>query len=147
MNRIRRVVFDSSTLVSAALRRRSPPRDALMEALRKCDVCATVETLAEIEEVLERCKFDRYLELEKRRTFVSKLRRDVQMFVVENSDGLQVDPPCRDPNDNKFLALALAAEAVAIVSSDEDLLVLHPWRGISILRPSEFLAAVSVSGL
>ena len=38
-----------------------------------------------------------------------------------------------------FLALALAAEAEVIVSSDEDLLVLHPWRGISILNPAEFI--------
>ena len=46
---------------------------------------------------------------------------------------------CRDPADNKYLELALAAEAGAIVSGDQDLLVLHPWRGIAILRPTEYL--------
>lgn len=35
--------------------------------------------------------------------------------------------------------LALAAGAHTIVSSDADLLVLDPWRGIRILRPAEFL--------
>ena len=49
-------------------------------------------------------------------------------------------PPCRDSRDNKFLALALIADADAIVSSDEDLLTLHPWRGIPILTPTQFLA-------
>ena len=47
---------------------------------------------------------------------------------------------CRDAKDNKYLELALAAGADIIVSSDEDLLVLHPWRGVRILRPVEYLA-------
>jgi predicted nucleic acid-binding protein len=33
----------------------------------------------------------------------------------------------------------LAAEADVLVSSDKDLLVLHPWRGIRIVTPAEFL--------
>ncbi|MEJ0017307.1 MAG: putative toxin-antitoxin system toxin component, PIN family [Acetobacteraceae bacterium] len=47
---------------------------------------------------------------------------------------------CRDPRDDKYLELALAASASVLVSSDQDLLVLHPWRGISILRPADYLA-------
>jgi putative PIN family toxin of toxin-antitoxin system len=137
------VVFDSSTLVGGALRRESPPRLALLEALGHCDVCASAESLAELEEVLERSKFDRYLDLEKRRAFVSRFRKDVRLFVVGEDKAAEVKPLCRDPNDNKFLALALAAEADMIVSSDEDLLVLHPWKGISISKPTEFLASIS----
>jgi predicted nucleic acid-binding protein len=48
---------------------------------------------------------------------------------------------CRDAKDDKYLELALAAGAWAIVSGDADLLVLHPWRGVRILRPAEYLAA------
>ncbi len=33
-----------------------------------------------------------------------------------------------------------ASGADTIVSSDGDLLVLHPWRGVSILRPADYLA-------
>jgi uncharacterized protein len=47
---------------------------------------------------------------------------------------------CRDPKDDKYLELALAAGAETIVSSDDDLLVLHPWRGVRILRPADYLA-------
>ena len=46
---------------------------------------------------------------------------------------------CRDPKDDKYLDLALAAGAEVIVSSDEDLLALHPWRGVRILRARDFL--------
>ena len=46
---------------------------------------------------------------------------------------------CRDPKDNKFLEVAVAGQADAIVSGDEDLLVLHPFAGIPILPPVAFL--------
>jgi putative PIN family toxin of toxin-antitoxin system len=49
---------------------------------------------------------------------------------------------CRDHKDNKYLELALAAQARTIVSSDDDLLVLHPWRGVQILRPAAYLAGI-----
>jgi len=48
---------------------------------------------------------------------------------------------CRDPKDNKYLELALAAGAETIVGSDDDLLVLDPWRGLRIMRPADYLAA------
>jgi len=48
---------------------------------------------------------------------------------------------CRDPKDNKYLELALAAGAETIVSGDDDLLVLDPWRGARIMRPADYLAA------
>jgi putative PIN family toxin of toxin-antitoxin system len=47
---------------------------------------------------------------------------------------------CRNPNDDKFLEAALAAEADCIVSGDADLLVLTPLENIPILRAAEFLA-------
>jgi uncharacterized protein len=45
---------------------------------------------------------------------------------------------CRDPKDDKYLELALAAGAET--SGDDDLLVLHPWRSVRILRPADYLA-------
>ncbi len=47
---------------------------------------------------------------------------------------------CRDPRDNMFLELAVSCTASAIVSSDPDLHLLHPFRGIPILSPAEFLS-------
>lgn len=55
-----RVVFDASALVSAALRVGSPPHRALAHALREGEVCVSSATLAELDEVLMRPKFDRY---------------------------------------------------------------------------------------
>jgi uncharacterized protein len=49
---------------------------------------------------------------------------------------------CRDPKDDKYLELALAAGAETIVSSDDDLPVLDPWRSVRILNPAGYLALV-----
>lgn len=136
---LRRVVFDTSTLVSAALRPDSIPYQALHHALRFCDLCASRETLSELKTVLTRATFRHYLHDELRRQFVQMMEKHVRLFVVCDDECFATHPVCRDPEDNKFLALAYKCEANAIVSSDEDLLVLHPWGDIRILRPAEFL--------
>ncbi|MGA7155893.1 MAG: putative toxin-antitoxin system toxin component, PIN family [Acidobacteriaceae bacterium] len=140
MSGVRRVVFDTSTLVSAALRVGSVPHQALLLALGACDVCSSVETLEELGTVLQRDKFDRYLDRALRLSFVAQMRRHTHLFAVQSSDVEADLPACRDPKDNQFLALVLAAEADALISSDEDLLMLHPWRGVPVMTAAEFLA-------
>jgi predicted nucleic acid-binding protein len=54
---------------------------------------------------------------------------------------------CRNAKDNKYLELALTAAAGTIVGSDDDLLVLHAWRGIAILRPAAYLAQADMRDL
>ena len=46
---------------------------------------------------------------------------------------------CRDPRDDMILEAALAGYAQFIVTGDEDLLVLNPFRGIQIVVPHEFM--------
>ncbi|WP_426147976.1 putative toxin-antitoxin system toxin component, PIN family [Polaromonas sp. DSR2-3-2] len=140
MSVLRRVVLDTSTLVSAALRIGSVPHQALLKALGSCEICASSATLNELEQVLRRDKFDRYLDAQTRLSFVALVRQHAHLFGVLESDELSVQPACRDPKDNKFLALALVFEADAIISSDNDLLVLSPWRSIPILTPAGFVS-------
>ncbi len=52
---------------------------------------------------------------------------------------------CRDPKDNIVLEVAVAGQADFIVTGDNDLLVLHPFEGIPIVGPSEFLEALESS--
>lgn len=47
---------------------------------------------------------------------------------------------CRDVKDDPYLELALEARASFIISGDQDLLVMSPWRGILIVTPADFLA-------
>jgi predicted nucleic acid-binding protein len=48
----------------------------------------------------------------------------------------------RDAKDNIYLDLMLAVDAPTLVSSDDDLLVLNPWRDRHIPRPAACLATV-----
>ena len=52
--------------------------------------------------------------------------------------GLSGIPHCRDPFDRPFLALALAAQANALVTGDKGLLALAGGFGVPILTPVEF---------
>lgn len=90
----------------------------------------------EVAHVLNRPRLARFVRPELRAGLLDTLRSTAVWFdpAVRVSD-------CRDAKDNKYLELALAAGAGTIVSSDDDLLALHPWRGVRVLRPVEYLAA------
>ena len=133
----RRIVFDTGVLLSAALRTASVPALALEKALLNFAVCASDATLKELAEVLMRSKFDGCCPTAVRRRFVDGfsdrvVRIGVSVTVTD----------CIDPKDNKFLELALDAEAELIVVSDTQLTSLHPWRGIPVMPPSAFLVGV-----
>lgn len=129
-----RIVIDTGTLVSAALRAGSVPSQAYEKALHGYEICVSKATLAEFEEVIQRNKFDAYLPLDDRIAFVELYRSRV--VILEVRDKVR---DCRDSKDDKFLELALSAGAKVIVSSDPDLYLMHPYRGISILKPVDFL--------
>jgi putative PIN family toxin of toxin-antitoxin system len=46
---------------------------------------------------------------------------------------------CRDPKDDKFLELAVNGKADYLVTGDQDLLILHPFRDIRILTAKAFI--------
>jgi len=48
-------------------------------------------------------------------------------------------PVCEDPDDDKFLACALAAKAHIVISGDKHLLEVNGYKGVEIMRPREFL--------
>lgn len=129
------IVFDASVLVSAAFKVDSVPERALLRA-HEVDVFALSAAVeAEFIDVFGRPKFAQAIRHDRRAHILALLRDAAVWFepTVPVTD-------CRDPKDDKYLELALAAGAETIVSSDDDLLVLHPWRGVRILRPAAYLA-------
>lgn len=139
MSLVRRVVVDTSTLVSAAIKPGAVPHQALTHALASGDVCASVQTWLELERVMQRDRLDRYLGRAVRLEFTALLRQHMHFFAVTPADEAALQPACRDAADNKFLALVQVCQADVLVSSDDDLLLLNSWRGVPVLRPAEFL--------
>jgi uncharacterized protein len=130
-----RFVLDTGVLVSALLLPLSVPRQAVDLAFARGIVLVSAAAIDELNEVLRRPRFDRYLTEKERLLFLSAFIRDAS--VVDVTQNLTA---CRDPRDDKFLELAVAGDATCIVSGDRDLLVLSPFRGIPILTPQEFVS-------
>lgn len=135
----RRVVIDTSTLVGAVLRGDSIPHRAWIEAQKSFEILASPATFEEIRCVLHRERLSRFLDPTIRDEFLEIYREVAFLIEVEDSDVQAVTPPCRDPKHNLFLALARIGGAAMIISSDKDLLVMHPWRGIPIVTPAQFI--------
>jgi len=127
-------VFDTNTFISAALIQGSVNDLALDKAFKTGKVIVSEATFAELTEVLFRKKFDKYLTDERRLQILQKLERDTVICEVNITLS-----DCSDPKDNKFLELAVAANAFCIVTGDKDLLVMHPFRNIAILSSADFL--------
>lgn len=132
-----RFVFDTNALISAALLKRSVPRQAFDKALDEGELLVSVETIDELNRVLRRADFAKYVTEDERMEFLAVLLREATLVEVTAHVG-----ECRDPQDNKFLELAASGRAMCIVSGDQDLLVLHPFRGIPIVTPRGFLDEV-----
>ncbi len=130
------VVFDASSLVSAALKADSNPERALLRAITAPNrLIVSAEVEAEYREVLSRPKFDRFVSIGRRQSIL-----DIAIMAAERVEPTEIVRECRDPKDDKYLALAAAGKADIIVSSDvRHLLSMHPWRGISILSPVDSL--------
>jgi len=70
--------------------------------------------------------------------------------VARASGGEVVEPAtkvsdCPDHEDNRILECAVAAGAVLVVTDDDDLLQLSPWRGIPIIASIDFVARVDAA--
>ncbi len=133
-----RCVFDTSAAVSALLFDHSVPAQAFFAALEHGKILHSAATFAELSAVLGRKKFDRYVSQDDRERFLALILGAVEL--VEITEEIRV---CRDPNDDKFLELAVCGAAACIVTGDDDLLVLHPYRQIPILKPAQFLEAIA----
>lgn len=128
-------VFDTSSLVIAALIENSVNRKALDRAIFLGELAVSQKTLEEFIDVLFREKFDKYFSNDEERLVIAnKMEFNSKLF-----NPAEQITDCRDPKDDKFLELAVAAKASCIITGDKDLLVLNPYRGTVILNASDFL--------
>ena len=127
-------VFDTNSLISALLIKTSISRQAFDKALDHYRIIISDETAAEFDDVAGREKFETYLKVGEREAFEELLHREAQF--VEVTETVEAS---RDPDDDKFLELAVAGEAEVIISGDKDLLVLDPFRDVRIVRPRTFV--------
>jgi len=134
-------VFDTSTLIGAILFETSIPRQAYDLARQNGNILLSQATLDELNEVLRRKKFNKYVSEVERLAFLDMLKLKAAFIEVTATI-----TACRDPKDNKFLELSVSGNAESIIASDQDLLELHPFEGIAILKPRDFLEQENPTG-
>jgi len=128
-----KVVVDTNVLISGVFFGGMPSR--VLEAWRdgKIGLVVTPEILEEYRRVGE--------ELEAQFPGVS-LAPLLALLVMTAEI---IEPPglpeqvSRDPDDDKFIACALAGDCRCIVSGDKDLLEVSGYQGVKIVAPREFL--------
>jgi len=130
----KRIVVDTNLLISRLLLPDSTPGQAVRKAEREGRILASRATLDELADALGRRKLDPYVSIEERQHYLRLLGRIVDMVTVEH-----VVRRCRDPSDDRFLELALSGEADLILTGDQDLLALNPFRGIPITTAQEYV--------
>lgn len=129
-------VFDTNAFISVALLPESVNKRAIQKAEQAGHILISKETLLELTEVLVRPKFDKYLSLEERFEFIARIELRYKLIEVVSDVH-----DCTDSNDNKFLNLAIDANASCIITGDKHLLTMHPYRGIPILNAADFLTS------
>ena len=129
-----RVVFDTNALISALILPNSVTAKALYFAVEHLEIIVSKVTWQEFEQKIKKTSLERYFpSTQDRDAAVEMINRIVTHVTVRS-----VVTDCRDPNDNPFLELAPDGKATTIISGDNDLLVLNPWRGVSIQSPGDF---------
>jgi putative PIN family toxin of toxin-antitoxin system len=132
-----RVVVDTNVIVSAAIKAGSPPYDVLRWIIANDNFLKSEAVEREALLVLQRPR----LAAITRPDFRPLLR---MLFALAQSvDIKEKIAACRDPDDDKFLELAVNGGADVIISGDADLLALHPFRGIPVETPAAFLRRVA----
>jgi putative PIN family toxin of toxin-antitoxin system len=133
-------VVDTNVWISAFLSKSSAPALAVRQVILYGRPVFSLATFSELQERLWRPKFDRYLSLDYRKQLLRDVDASALWVMIPPEIAQQTF--CRDPDDDKFIHVALTAKVPWLVSGDQDLLVitnkLQPW-GVQILSPAEAL--------
>lgn len=129
---MRRLVLDPGVLVSALITPDGPPANLLREARAGgLELVISPLLLEELEDVLGRPKFRRYVDLDTVGEYIALLRRDA-LTVPDPEEPSSLRSA--DPDDDYLIALAQSQNAV-LVSGDKHLLEIGG--GAPILAPAD----------
>ena len=132
-----RVVLDTNVLISALLSKTGAPAQLVHRVFAHHTPVWSQACFAELESRLWKPKFDRYASLDDRRSFLMDAR-SIGLW-VDITAAMATQKFSRDPDDDKFVHTALAADAQWLVSGDQDLLLLAPIQGLKVLTPAQAL--------
>ncbi|MEA3242584.1 MAG: putative toxin-antitoxin system toxin component, PIN family [Pseudomonadota bacterium] len=129
-----KVVLDTNVLISGIYFGGIPGKVLEAWGARRFQLLVSTEILQEYLNVAERLA-DRYAGVE---------YESILGLIIQNAELVQPsdlpEPVSTDPDDDKFLACALAGDSTTIVSGDSDLLNVSGYCSITVLTPKAFVS-------
>ncbi len=139
-----RVVLDTNILIGALITKGTPPDELYKAWLRgEFDLIVSHFQFAELEAVLARPRLRKFVHANEANIMIEELRS--LAVITETGQSENLSP---DPDDDRILASAIAAQADLIVSGDKrDMLALAEVRGIPILTARQALDLIGQGNL
>jgi len=135
-----RVLADTNVLVAAVTSKEGVSARLLIAARSgQYRLIVSPMLLDELETVLARPYFRRYLSSDDAHRFVVMVRERAE--IVDDPSAL-AEPLTPDPDDDFLVVLAEAADVDVLVSGDSDLTGLHR-SGLTVKTPGELLASIT----
>ena len=134
------VIIDTNVWISGLLTKTGAPAQLTRQVVKRSQPVFSADTFAELKERLWRPKFDRYIDMDRRKQFLHDI--DAVAYWVNVPQEIAQQTFCRDANDDMFIHAALAAGADWLVTGDQDLLVLSEnllASGVRIVSPADAL--------
>jgi putative PIN family toxin of toxin-antitoxin system len=125
-----RIVLDTNLLVASAYNAQSSSRRIVDAALAgELRVIVSPAVRREYELIVQRA-----VRIDEQSARLRTLIEQAETVLPESQPRVVAD----DPDDDKFLAAALAGRADALITNDAHLLEYDDYEGLRILRPAEF---------
>lgn len=131
-----RVVVDTNVIISALIGKGNPRKVLDIIFSDKVTFCVSALVLAEYENVLQRPKFSRYPNFALYASSTLKSLHGIAEL-VEPQTTIRV---CSDPDDDKFLELALDAQAQYLITGNKRHFPNGSYKNIQIVSPKEFVS-------
>jgi len=139
-----RIVIDTNVIIAAAITKNqnSPPYLILNEVITtgEIDICVSDEVLQEYQDKPQKAKFLKPKFLEKYPDFQKDIKRyqtTINELASYFQPQIEVDK-IKDDADNRFLELALEADAFCIITGNTKDFDFEEFEGVKIFTPRDF---------
>ena len=128
------LILDTNILISGLFYKGSVLREVVNTGFDHYELIFSNQTWDELADVIQRDFLEKLSPLATRLRLLAEIASHIT--IIESNS---VVTDCEDPKDNKFLSLALDGSVSTIVTGDEKLLKLHPWRNVDVINVHGFL--------
>lgn len=133
-----RAVLDANVFVSAAIHPDGPP-GRIIEQFLRADAFTLVVSVAIVDEIIRALAYPKVRRYVRPRLDPVLWMEDLVVLADLVPDPSPVSGVSKDPDDDKYLAAAIAGRAPLVVSGDPHLLMVGEYEGVRIVTPRAFL--------